>query len=404
MPRGRQAAGQGRGRGVGRGAAGSRRGQGRGRGGDSVGKFLAPRTGRQAGAVANAGASAEYNPEIRQLRQDAKGSRKREQDIGHWFSELAEEYGASQAAGLAALQAAGDATASQLAEAAGRDKAQMEGLSAEDEAFAKLTGGPKDTSGLSKIAQAGAAAERARVTLAAPAAQERANFAAATGGMRTAAKLQGIEERRGESKRRDKLRSDLAGVRREKGAARVAKKEEIRQTDRDYSLQLKQMKLARREARSAEEAAAADAAIAQLEAARAASQDAIDNRQEQERIGISRKNAAISARSQRATARNYEEDNKGGLTTAEKRARGEHSSDAMSEAKNMLAIKVPKSPKEWAQFQAALTEKMGSSYGAEAAAAVAKLRRQQAAKRRGGYDRRIRKGQVAGPPTPKRLR
>ncbi len=384
MPRGQTAAGRGRGRGraggarPGRAGSGVGRGRGRGRGGQSVGEFLAPRTGRQAGAVANAAASAEYNPEIRQLRQQAKGSRKREADVRHWFDELATDYDESQAAGMAALQAAGDATSKQLSEAADRDKAQLGELSAQDEQFAKLVGGPKDTSGLSKIAQAGAAAERARVSLAAPIAQERANYVASLGGQKTAARLQGIEERKGERNRRDKILNDLGGVRREKGAARVARKEDIRTADRDYALQLKQLRLARKEANSAAQQAAADAAIAQVEAAREARQDAISNRQSQERIGISAKNAATSARSQRATARNYRNDNKGGLSTAEKRARGEHSSDAMSAAKAQLAIKVPKTPKQWAQFEAALIEKLGSSYSAEAARAVAKLRQQQA--------------------------
>ena len=401
MPRGRQTGG-GRGRGGGGRRGG--RGRGRGRGGNSVGEFLSPHTGRQAGAIANAGASAEYDPEIRQLRSQARGSRKREGDVAHWFDELASDYGESQAAGAQAFQAAQDATAKQLAEASERGSAELAELTKSDEEFAKLVGGPKDTSGLSKIAQAGAAAERARVSLNAPVAQEGANYVARLGGMRTAARMQGIEERKGERNRRDKILSDISGVRREKGAARVAKKEDIRAADRDYSLQLKQMRLARREARSAEEAAAADAAIAQLEAAQAARQSTIDNRQEQERIGISRKNAATSARSQRATARNYKEDNKGGLSTAEKRARGEHKSDAMSAAKALLGVKVPKDDKQWSQFEAALIEKLGSSYGAEAAAAVAKLRKAQAAKRRGGYDRRIREGSAAGPPTPKRFR
>lgn len=397
MPRGR-----GRGR-VG-GQPGAGRGRGRGRGGDSVGKFLAPHTGRQAGAVANAEASAEYNPEIRDLRQQAKGSRMRGQDIGQWYAELAADYQGAQDAGAAALQSIEDTTTKQLGEAGDRSSADQARLSAEDEAFAKLTGGPKDTAGLSKIAQAGAAAERSRVALNAPVAEEQANFVGRLGGEKTASRMRGIEARQEERDRRDKILSDVRGVRKEKGAARVAAKEKIREADRGYATDLKQLKLSRREARAAEQQAAADAALAQVESERSARQDAVGNRQAQERIGISAKNARTSARSQRATAANYKTDNKGGLSTAEKRARGEHSSDAMSAAKAQLGVKVPKSPKEWAQFESALIEKLGSSYSAEASAAVAKLRKVQAAKRRGAYDRRIRKGEVQGPPTPKKYR
>lgn len=408
MPRGRGRQGGGGARRPGAGGGGGRgRGRGRGRGGgNSVGKFLAPHTGRQAGAIANAQASAEYNPEIRNLRQEAKGSRKRERDLGEWYAQLAADYQGATSSGSAALQTLADTTSAQLADAAGRSSTDQARLAAEDDAFAKLVGGPKDTEGLSKIAMAGAAADRARVAAVQPTLAEQANFVGRLGSEKTAARMQGIEARQSERQRREKINSERAAKQREKGAARVGKKEEIRQSDRSYVLDRKQLKLSQREAASAERQAAADAALARIESARQAQQDAISARQAQERIGISRKNARTSARSQRATARNYREDNKdkGGLTTAEKRSRGEHQSDAMSAAKAQLAIKVPKNAKQWAQFEAALIEKLGSSYSAEAARAVAKLRRQQAQKRRGGYDRRVRKGEVAGPPTPQRLR
>ncbi|HXR30813.1 MAG TPA: hypothetical protein VN752_06700 [Solirubrobacterales bacterium] len=395
--------GQRRGRGRGR-IGGARGGGGRGRGrggGDSVGKFLAPHTGRQAGAIANAQAGAEYNPQIREERGAVKGSRKREADLGQWYAQLAADYQGASSQGAAALQAVQDRTSQQLAEASGRSTADLSKLSADDEAFAKLVGGPKDTEGLARIAEAGAAAQRSRVALNAPVAQEQANFVGRLGGEKVAARMQGIEERRAEQRRRDKLKKDLTATRKEKGKARVGKKEEIRQVDRSYVLDRKQLKLSQREARAAEQQAAADAALARIQAAQDARQDSIANRQAQERIGISRKNARTSARSQRATARNQREENKGGLSTAEKRARGEHSSDAMSAAKALLGIKVPKTAKQWAQFEAALIEKLGSSYSAEAARAVAKLRQAQAAKRRGGYDKRVRRGEVAGPPSPR---
>lgn len=397
-----QRRGRGRGRvGGARGGGGGGRGRGRGRGGDSVGKFLGPHTGRQAGAIANAQAGAEYNPEIRELRSQAKGSRKREADLGAWYAQLAADYQGASSQGAAALQAVQDATSKQLGEASDRSSADLSNLSAQDEAFANLVGGPKDTEGLARIAQASAAAQRSRVALNEPVAQEQANFVGRLGGEKVAARMQGIEERRAEQRRRDKIKKDLTATRKDKGRARVGKKEEIRQADRSYVMDRKQLKLQQQEARAAEQQAAADAALARIEAARSARQDSIANRQAQERIGISRKNARTSARSQRATARNYKEDNKGGLSPAEKRARGEHSSDAMSAAKALLGIKVPKNEKQWAQFEAALIEKLGSSYSAEASRAVAKLRKAQAAKRRGGYDKRVRRGEVAGPPSPR---
>lgn len=379
-------------RGRGRGRVGGARphgGGGRGRGGDSVSKFLAPHTGRQAGAVANAEAGTEFNPGIHETRTQVKGSRKREQDLGSWYEQLAADYQGAQSQGAAALQSIEDTTSRQLAEAGQRSSADQADLASSDEAFAKLVGGPKDTEGLAKIAQAGQAAQAARVDQAKLPLSEQANFVARLGGDKAAARMQGIEERRAEQRRRDKLKSDLAQQRKEKGSARVANKERIREADRGYASDRAQLKLSRREARAAEQQAAADAALAQIESARKAQEGAVDSRQAQERIGISRKNAATAAKGQRATARNYKEDNKGGPSQAEKRSRGEHQHDAMSAAKALLGIKVPKSSKDWSKFEAALIEKLGSSYSAEAAAAVAKLRKAQANKR--GYERRVRK-------------
>jgi len=378
------------------GGGGRSRGRGRGKGGgNSVGKFLAPHTGRQAGAIANSEAGTEYNPEIREGREQAKGSRKREGDLGQWYAQLASDYQGAQGAGAAALKSVEDTTSTQLAEAGGRSAAEQAALGAQDEQFASLVGGPKDTAGLAKIAQAAQAAGAARVDQSKPVLSEQANFVAQLGGNKTAARMKGIEARQEEQARRDKIIKGIGAVRKEKGQARVANKEKIRESDRGYAAEIAKLKLARREARSAEQAAAASAALAQVEAARQAQQDAIGNRQAQERLGVSRRNAKTSEASQRASARNSREDNKGGLTTAEKRARGEHASDAMSEAKNLLEIKVPKSDEEWAKFQAALTEKMGSSYGSEAAKAVAKLReaqQQKAATR----SRRLHQGKIPG--------
>src|SRR6188474_1032866 len=199
--------GQRRGRGRGR-IGGARGGGGRGRGrggGDSVGKFLAPHTGRQAGAIANAQAGAEYNPQIREERGAVKGSRKREADLGQWYAQLAADYQGASSQGAAALQAVQDRTSQQLAEASGRSTADLSKLSADDEAFAKLVGGPKDTEGLARIAEAGAAAPRSWVALSAPVAQEQANFVGALPGGNVCDRMQGIEERRAEQRRRGKL-------------------------------------------------------------------------------------------------------------------------------------------------------------------------------------------------------
>lgn len=368
---------------------GSRGGGGRGRG------YLAPRTGKQANAAANAEAGAQFNGPIREERQQAKGSRKREQDIGSWYAQLAADYGAAAKQGSAALQSVENTSTQQLAEAGARSQEDQQRLGAEDAKFANLIGGPKDASGLAKIAQAGAAADRSRVALAEPVAATQANFVGRVAEQKGSTRLQGIEARNEEHARRTKIQSDIAGKRQEKGAAKISALDKIREADRGYVMEIKKFALAKKEARTAAQSAAATAALARVKAAHEAAQDAISNRQAQERIGISAKNAITTRRSQRATARHYKHENKGGLTTAERRSRGEHKSDAMSAAKALLGVKVPKNAKQWAQFEAALIEKLGASYSSEATAAVAKIRAAQA-NQAAARNREMHRGKVAG--------
>lgn len=385
-------------KGRGRGRAGGGHGGGRGRGRGRGGSVTAPRSAQQAKRAANAEAGAEFNAPIREERQEVKGSRKREQDIGSWYAQLAADYGSAADAGAAALQSVQDTTTKQLAEAGARSSADQARLGAEDAGIAGLIGGPKDASGMAKIAQAGAAADRSRVALAEPVAATQANFVGRLGEQKGAARLQGIEAKGEERARRTKIKSDIAGKRQEKGAARTAALDKIREAERTYAMEIKKFALAKKEARTAAQSAAATAALARVKAAHEARQDAIANSQAQERIGISRKNAKTSARSQRVTARHYAkgDSKKGGLTTAERRARGEHSSDAMSAAKALLGSEPPpKNDREWAKFQAHLIKELGSSYSAEATRAVAKIRavqKQQAATR----SRRMHQGKVPG--------
>lgn len=381
----------------------------RGGGGNSVGKFLGPHTGRQAGAIANAEAGTEYNPEIRNLREQAKGSRARERDLGQWYSQLAADYQGAQDAGAAALQSVENTTSAQLKEAGDRSSADAGRLASEDEQFAALVGGPKDTAGLAKIAQAGAAAQRARVAMNLPVEQEQANFVGRLGSEKTAARMQGIEARQSERNRRMKLKDETAAVQREKGSARVANKEKIRESDRGYVMERKKLKLEKREAAAAERQAAADAALARIEAARKASNEAIGNRQEQERIGISRrnsnisaKNAATSARSQRATAKHYRQSQgKNGLTAGEQNTNKKERQNAAALVNSAVAqAGPPKNKAEAAELERLAVEAGGAPR--EVHRAIQKLLQRQKQRSRGGYDRRVRKGQVAGPPTPAR--
>lgn len=387
---GAPAGGGGRPRGRGRG-----RGRGKG-GGDSVKQFLSPHTGRQAGGIASSEAGTEYNPGIRETRGQIKGSRQREADLGSWYAQLAADYQGAQSQGAAALQSVEDTTSKQLAEAGQRSSADQAALAASDEAFANLTGGPKDTAGLAKIAQAGQAAQAARVDQAKLPISEQANFVARTGSDKAAARLSGIEKRREEAQRRDKLKADLLAQRKEKGQATVANKEKIRESDRSYSNDQKQLQLQRQEAAAAERQAAADAALARIEAARQAREGAISNRQEQERIGISRKNAATAARSQRATAKHYKQSGKdGGLSPGEKNTNRKERQNAASLVHSAVTqAGPPKTPAEAAELERLAVEAGGAPR--EVHRAVQKLLNRAKAKNRSGYKRRLHEGKIRG--------
>lgn len=396
------ARGRGRGRIGGHGGGGGKP-RGRGRGGNSVSQFIAPHTGRQAGAIANSEAGTEYNPGIRESREQIKGSRKREGDLGSWYAQLASDYNQGQAAGAAALKSVEDTTSAQQAEASARSGSQQAALSASDEAFAQLVGGPKDTEGLAKIAQAGAAAERARVDEAKLPISEQANFTARLGSDKAAARMQGIEQRRAEQRRRDKLKADLTAQRKEKGQARVSNKEKIRESDRGYVREGQQLKLQKREAAASERQAAAQAALAQVEAARQARQDAIGNRQEQERIGISAKNARTSARSQRATAKHYRTSGgkNGVLSPGEQNTNKKERQNAAALVHSaVVQAGPPKSKAEAAELERLAVEAGGAPR--EVHRAVQTLLNKAKAGRRRGYNARVKRGEVAGPPAPGR--
>ena len=213
--------------------------------------------------------------------------------------------------------------------------------------------------------------------------------------------MQGVEVRRSEQRRRDKLKSDLAAQRKEKGQARVSNKEKIRESDRGYVREGQQLKLQKKEARAAEQQAAADQALAQIQAAQQARQDAIGNRQAQQRIGISAKNARTSARSQRATAKHYKQSGKdkslspGELNTNKK----ERQNAASLVHSAVVQAGPPKTAAEAAELERLAVEAGGSPR--EVHRAVIGILRKQKASRRGGYDKRIREGKAAGPPTPR---
>jgi hypothetical protein len=328
---------------------------------------------RERAQIAKTQTNLEYNPSIRAARAEARGSAKREKQIGGWYNQLASDYGAGAQAAQQAFTTAEQATNARLAEAGQRNTAALNEQSAKDDSFAKLVGAPTDASGMSQAAAAAAALERQRVTLAAPLTAMGANFVSSMGSRAAGTRLRGIEARKAEGDRRQKIKSDIGAARLEKGKAAVVAIDKLTRADREAASERAALGLKGKEA-------------------------ATDARQAQARINVSRRNSKISARnagtavrnaatterSQQATERHYKHgDKKGkdGLTPSERNAQKAGRKNALAAAQGLVKASgkgYPKTPQAWAQLEEAVRAEAEVSPG-EAQAAIARLRQRQEA-------------------------
>jgi len=338
----------------------------RARGGRRGGGSPASRQGR-------AEAGTEFGSAIHQTRAEAAGSKKRQRQAGSWFAQLSKDYAGAQKQGnkaFATQQASLRAMLGEESSAAGADTAEA---AARDAALSKLLGGPTDAAGNATRAAAAKASDQARVTLSQLPASEQANFIASLGGRRAAARLQGIEVRREEGDRRNKILSDLKTLRKEKGQAIAADTAKAREANRSFGLEKKRFALDRKEAASARQSARASSRLAAIEAQRQAENDRISNRQEQERISISRRNAKTSERSAKHT---------GGLSASQRRSIKEGKQNATATAASLVHTHgAPKNAQEWGELEEAVRKESGVE-AAEARRAVAAIRKQLQARRK----------------------
>jgi len=200
-------------------------------------RFTEPNTPRSARRTAQALAKLETRPLERQIKSEVRASAKREGDIGQWYGQLADSLSADQAAAQQAFSTAQAAQTQRLNDEAARAKTGLAGIAEGDKSFAALVGGPTNSKGLAEMANAVAAAERQRTTLAAPLGAIGANYIASIGPRRNAAVRGGIEARQGERERRRKQQQDLQAVQRERGSSVVKNLQTLREQDQDYSTQ-----------------------------------------------------------------------------------------------------------------------------------------------------------------------
>jgi hypothetical protein len=204
-----------------------------------VENFVGPYTPKQAAKIAKATVKTEYKPTERQIASEIRGSKKREGEIGDWYSDLEGQYAAGQTAAASAADAANAAVASSLGQTSANTASLITGLAGKDAAFAAQVGGPTDVAGQTKEVEAAAAAERLRASLQAPNTAAREINVASYGHDRATAALAGIQAHQENAATRAKERSDLRSLKGEKGSAITKTVAGLREQAQNYLTQRK---------------------------------------------------------------------------------------------------------------------------------------------------------------------
>lgn len=329
-----------------------------------------PLTPKQAHHVAAAEAQSEYAPTIRAAKQEAAGSRARQQQIGEWFGDLQGQIGQAAQATDASYGQADAALLAHIQAAQNAAQATQGQILQSNNATAQLTGA--DPSLFQKTNAEGAAAANQRAltesTLAAPIAQAGASQAAYLRNTGINAGRESIQQRGLESKRRLKIKEDLTALRKERAQKTVGNFNELRNQERDYGIQLRAFPEKEKELALDAQEGAADRRLQEEQA-----------QETQRHNRATEHNSAADNR--RAERERREQGKKGGRTPSERRDSQEGRRNAMVTARNLYraAKKPPQTAAEWAAFtQLVASEEEISPQ--EAQWAVKKLRRKVSSK------------------------
>jgi hypothetical protein len=249
------------------------------------GKWLGePMTKPEARHMAGANARAEYNPTIRQIKGQIRGSGQRQQDISGWYNGLTNQI--NQSAGetanaSAAAQAAMQAQMEAAAKSAQGNQAAIAGQNAD---FAKLVGA--DPAAFAPGAQTQAAAANQRqlmsAALAAPIAAAGANQVGYFGAQGVNARRDEIAQHLAERKRTLSMKQDLSAARKERGQKAVANFGELRQNEIDNSLKRKAFGLEKKQTAIGNAQKSRELSVAQSKEAREVAENAEENRRKNE--------------------------------------------------------------------------------------------------------------------------
>lgn len=298
-------------------------------------RFTEPLTAKRAGKIASNQTNLAYRDTMRQNAGLIRASKQREQEVGGWYQNFANEIAASRGAVQGAYDQANTAIAGNIATAGADDTARQAAVMAADQKQAQLTGAPVNTQGAQTSAAAGQQRALYGSALAAPVATQGANSFAYLTNQGTAAKGEGLKQRVGEGKRRLGLQQDRSALLKERGNYLVSKLSELRGQERDYGIQKAAFGLDKK-------TAAQDAQDA-----------AFDN-------SIAARNAATAERNAATTEKNAAGGGSGGMSPSEQRSAQAGRQNAMAAAKQKVTeFGKPGSAQEWAELQAAIAEEEG---------------------------------------------
>lgn len=328
-------------------------------------RFTEPLTPKRAGHIARAEAGTEYDPVVRSIRGQARGSVKREKDLGDWYDQEASTQAAAIPVAQAGTASAVAATNARLAAAGQADKADLATIASQNASLASRLGGPVDLAGQQQAAAGDASRAQQAIALNAPLAATGADYVNSLAAKEVATRQRGVEARSAEGTRRRKIQEDLQAAQKQRGQATTKNLQSLRE-------------------------AAEQAQVDRLAFGLKKSTAAISAQQGAARIKVSRSNAKISARNAATSERNaattegnsaetrrhdrQEEKGKGALTPTQRRSAQRLQKNANVTARSLYsaAKAKPSDPQSWSAFIILVGKEVGDQVAARKA--VAKLK------------------------------
>lgn len=299
-----------------------------------------------------------YRPTERAINAEKRASVARTKDLGNWWNEYLQTVQGNQAATQAAYDKAGTQTQAFIGQSSALDNANTQKLDTQATESAALRGQTAPTAPGERDAAAQAQRNYLSSAMGGTTAARGANEFAYLGEQGRIGKGQSIASRMVEQKRTRSIESDKRELAKQRGEYATKFRGEQIKNNHDYLIQLRAFGLDKKKFGAELAGAHSEATANALKESREQSQQGIENRQEQEKIG------------------NEGGGGGGGTSASERQATRQGRHNAMVTAQNLYtaAKHPPTTPAGWAAF-AQLVAAQEEVSPTEAQWAVGRLRR-----------------------------